>query len=78
MNQLEAIEQARTFVLKHTGVNASPGSARLIERPGIPSYWSIVYAAELFFPKDAAKGATVDGPYVIHVDNATGEVSVLA
>jgi hypothetical protein len=77
MNQVEAIGKAKAFVSEHTGVDADPRSASLIRRSGLPSYWSIVYPAELFFPKDAAKGARVDGPYVIHVDDTSGEVSVL-
>ena len=77
MNQDQAVAKAKSFVAKHTGVNADPESARLIQRPGMPGYWSVVYAAKLFFPTDAAKGATIDGPYVVRVDDVTGEVSVL-
>jgi hypothetical protein len=77
MKQDQAIAMAKAFVAKHTGVIADPESARLIQRPGIPGYWSIVYAAGLFFPEDAAKGAVIDGPYVVRVDDVTGEVSVL-
>ena len=77
MNESDAVTKAKQFVLEHTGINVEPQSTRLIKRPDGRRYWSVVYAAELFFSQDAERGATVDGPYALRVDDVTGEVSVL-
>jgi hypothetical protein len=77
MTQGEAITRARAFVSEHVGVDADPASARLMERAGKPPYWSIVYMPDVLHPEEADRGVTIDGPYVLHVDDATGEVSVL-
>jgi hypothetical protein len=77
MNQAEAIGIAAAFVMENVGVNAEPESARLIERPGGRRYWSVVYKAEVLSPAEAARGATIDGPYVLRFDDVSGEVSVL-
>lgn len=77
MNQTEAIKRATAFVLENIGVEADPESARLVDRPGGRRYWSIVYRPEVLLPSEAARGATIDGPYVLRVDDASGEVSVL-
>jgi hypothetical protein len=75
MNESQAIRMANEFVLTKTGVRAQPDSVRLMYRQS-GSYWSLVYRAEWFFPKAASGAATVDGPYQIRVDDASGEVSV--
>ena len=77
MSEADAVTKAKQFVLKHTGIDAEPQSTRLIHRPDGRKYWSVVYSAELFFSRDTERGATVDGPYALRVDDATGEVSVL-
>ena len=77
MNQAEAMGRAAAFVIENVGVNAEPESARLIERPGGRRYWSVVYKSEVLSPAEAARGATIDGPYVLRVDDVSGEVSVL-
>jgi len=77
MTQVEAITRARAFVSEHVGVNADPASARLMERAGKPPYWSIVYMPDVLHAEEADSGVTIDGPYVLYVDDATGEDSVL-
>jgi hypothetical protein len=77
MTQMEAIAKARLFMSEHVGVDAEPASVRLLERAGRPRYWSIVYMPEALHPEEAARGVTIDGPYVLHVDDASGAVSVL-
>jgi len=77
MTRAEAIVKARAFVSEHVGVDVEPASARLLERAGRPPYWSIVYMPDVLHPEEAARGVTIDGPYVLHVDDATGTVSVL-
>ena len=77
MNQIEAIGRATAFVLENIGVEADPDSARLVDRPGGRRYWSVVYKPEALQPSEAARGATIDGPYVLRVDDASGVVSVL-
>jgi hypothetical protein len=78
MNIIEAIEKASAFVRDRTGVNGSPEFARLVERPGKPRSWWIVYRAELFFPDEVKSGAVIDGgEYVVRVDDASGDVSVV-
>ena len=77
MTHAEAIAKARAFVSEHVGVDAEPASARLLERAGRPPYWSVVYMPDVLHPEEAARGVTIDGPYVLHVDDASGEVSVL-
>jgi hypothetical protein len=77
MTQAEAIGRAKAFVSEHLGVDVEPASARLLERAGKPPYWSIVYMPDALHPEETAHGITIDGPYVLHVVDATGEVSVL-
>ena len=77
MNQTEAIARATAFILETIGVEAGPDSARLVDRPGGRRYWSIVYKPEVLQPSEAARGATIDGPYVLRGDDASGVVSVL-
>jgi|GEM_PF-2608232 len=77
MTRVEAITRARAFVSEHVGVDADPASARFMERARKPSYWSIVYMPDVLHPEEAESGVTIDGPYILHVDDATGEVSVL-
>jgi hypothetical protein len=77
MNREEAISKARAFVLEHIGVEAEAASARLLTRAGVPPYWAVVYMPDVICPADANRGAVIDGPYVLRVDDASGEVSVL-
>ena len=76
MSREEAILKAKAFVLEHVGVEAEAASVRLMTRPGVPSYWSVVYMPEAICPAETARGAVIDGPYVLHVDDASGVVSV--
>lgn len=77
MTQADAISKAKEFVLRHVGIEADPASVRLMERRGGARYWSIVYMPEAFFPQEAAIGARIDGPYVLQIDDSSGEVCVL-
>lgn len=77
MNREQAITRAKAFVLQHVGVDAEPASARLLERPGELPYWSIVFMPDVLHPEETARGEVIDGPYVLHVDDVSGEVSVL-
>lgn len=77
MNQSEVIKKVRAFVSEHTDVDADPEVAELVTRPGTPPYWWISYPAALFFPKEAAAGCTIDGPYILSVDDESGEITVL-
>lgn len=77
MNQVEAIKKAAEFTLEAMGKSAEPESIGFVERPDGRRYWSIVYRQEAFHPEEAAAGAVMDGPYVLRVDDTSGEVSVL-
>ncbi|TWT65162.1 hypothetical protein Pla123a_49260 [Posidoniimonas polymericola] len=77
MNQADAIQKASEFTLKAMGRSVEPESATIVERPDGRRYWSIAYRQEAFLPDEAAAGAVMDGPYVLRVDDASGEVSVL-
>jgi hypothetical protein len=77
MNKTDAIEKATAFVRQHTGADPEPESATIVERPDGRRYWSVVYRQEAFFPEKAAEGVIMDGPYVLRVDDNSGEVSVL-
>ncbi|HRX86693.1 MAG TPA: hypothetical protein P5572_16840 [Phycisphaerae bacterium] len=77
MNRAAAIQKASEFLSSAWGKNAEPESATLIERADGRRYWSIVYRQEAFFPEKAAAGVVIDGPYVLNVDDASGEVSVV-
>jgi hypothetical protein len=77
MNQADAVQRASKFTLEAMGKSEKPESVTIVERPDGRRYWSIVYRQDVFFPEEAAAGAVMDGPYVLRVDDATGEVSVL-
>lgn len=77
MNEAEAVQFAMAFVEKHLGKEAYPDSVRFRESGNGCDYWSVVYMPERFFAKEAASGATIDGPYVLHVDDMTGDVKVI-
>jgi hypothetical protein len=76
MDAEQAIARANQFVRARTGREPIPSAARLTRRAG-GAAWSVTYEVGQFFPLDAAHGATIDGPYVIVVDDSTGEASVL-
>lgn len=73
MTQADAIRRAAEFI----GKSVKPESATFYDRHDGRRYWSIVYRMEAFLPDEEAKGVCIDGPYVLHVDDVTGEVSVL-
>ena len=77
MIQVDAIRKAAEFTLVAMGKTAEPESAIFVERPDGRRYWSIVYRQEAFHPEETAAGVVMDGPYVLRVDDASGEVSVL-
>lgn len=77
VNQADAIQRASEFTLAAIGRSVAPESATFLEHPDGRRYWSIVYRQEAFRPEDAAAGAVMDGPYVLRVDDSSGEVSVL-
>lgn len=76
MNQAQAVAKANEFVFLHTGITTTPASAKLVERPDA-KYWTVVYSPEAFFVTEAARGVTIDGPYVLRVDVESGDVSVV-
>lgn len=75
MNKFDAIKKATEFLRQHTGVTPEPESAAIIKRPD-RRYWSVVYRQEAFFPEKTADGVIMDGPYVLRVDDNTGDVVV--
>lgn len=77
MTEADAVNYAMDFVKKHTGIVQRPSSVRYIERGGGRRYWSVTYMPDVFFAAEAASGSTIDGPYVLHVDDKTGQVVVL-
>jgi hypothetical protein len=78
MKIIEVIQKANAFVFQNTGVEGDPDFVRLIENPGKHRSWRLVYKADLFFPQEAKRGAVIDdGEYVVSVDEASGDVSVL-
>jgi hypothetical protein len=78
MSEVEAIERANRYVLAHRQVVAEPVEVHCIRGEGAPASWWISYGTGIDFPVETAAGATIDdGAYVLKVDDASGEVSVL-
>jgi hypothetical protein len=76
MTREEAVAAANKWVREKNGVAAIPFGADLIEKRG-RRRWSVAYDTAQFFHTHSQKPAVVDGPYIVVVDDATGEVSVL-
>jgi hypothetical protein len=78
MTEAEAIERANRYTLAHKQVVAEPIEVHCIRGGDAPASWWISYGTGIDFPMETAAGATIDdGAYVLKVDQATGEVSVL-
>ena len=77
MDQKEAIQRAIEFAFEQTGVRTDPDTAKLLTSVDGRRYWSIVFKQEPFFSQEEATEATADGPWVLRVGDATGEVSIL-
>lgn len=76
MNETEAIAKANKYVLEDQGVEAKPVEIHLIQRPGTRRYWWVSYGTSIWFPKETAAGAIVDGgEYILRVDDENGEIS---
>jgi hypothetical protein len=76
MTQAEAVEKASAFLLLHMGRSPEPLSITLSGIGSGPRRWNAVYRQESFLPEEANRGVIMDGPYVLRIDDATGEVSV--
>jgi hypothetical protein len=78
MTQEEAVEKASAFLLLKIGRSPEPQSITLSGMGSGSQHWNVVYRQESFFPEQADQGVVMDGPYVLRIDDATCEVSVLA
>ena len=78
MTESDAIARANRYVLEHQYVEFEPVEVHCVRRPESPVYWWISYGTGIYYPAETAAGATVDdGTYILKVDDATGEETVL-
>ena len=78
MTESEAIARANRYTLEHQHVDAKPVEVHCVRRPESPVHWWISYGTGIYYPAETAAGCTIDGgTYILKVDDATGDVTVL-
>ena len=52
MTITDAISRGNAHILQHRGVSGHPDLVRVVDAPGKPRSWRLLYNAKLFYPDD--------------------------
>jgi hypothetical protein len=78
MTKHEAITKANEYTHEQHQVDAQPVEVHFVSRSGERPYWWVSYGTAIYHPVETAAGCTIDGgDYILKVDDATEEVTVL-